>query len=278
MAGPPDQALGLTDEGSAPADEGSAARQNNSPWDPALRLAIPLGVALIVGLLAAIGIDGDPRDRLFRNEPQKLARALTLAVFGVGIPVFAQQVLSHIPSDWRWYKPWISIAAPMIVLVISGALILLASIQALNIGAHGLAEREQPSLTMTPSGLREGGDVRVTVGAAAPSLASYEKMLLRVVAIEGKRDSGRHAAVCDVPHDSSNGAPVPHSVVHWVESGPTRARNVESTATVQVSPKEVGYVCAYAALFERDPFSKRDDRTTWGIVSTRDILEDAATE
>ncbi len=48
-----------------------------SPADR-MRAAIPRGVALIVGVLTAIGIDGEVRERLIRNAPYSIFFALAL--------------------------------------------------------------------------------------------------------------------------------------------------------------------------------------------------------
>lgn len=58
----------------------------------AARMAIPLGTAVIVGVLIALGLEGDARSRFIRDEPNHVFIPLALVLIGVTLPAVAAAV------------------------------------------------------------------------------------------------------------------------------------------------------------------------------------------
>src|SRR3954468_417740 len=97
---------------------------NDRPHD-LVRLAIPGGVALIIAIFVALGIEGDVFSRLMRNSPERVAWAFNLAIIGVALPLLLL----------GWKRRFTDPAA--------GVVLVLASSLALWIGVTGFGEREQ---------------------------------------------------------------------------------------------------------------------------------------
>lgn len=171
--------------------------------------------------------------------------------------------MATVAEEWR-QKRWFALFGAVIALL-SAMLLLAGAILVLYIGATGLAEREQPSLTLSAASSDDEGYTVVTVSAGAPSLSSREKMLLRVASLQ-TNDAGQEAErACNTP----NLAPAEgSSLLHWTETGPTRAGTAQNTVKVRVSVEDFPLVCAYVALFDRNPRTAEDDRRAWGLIKT----------
>lgn len=229
-----------------------------SPAEPrtiadAVQLAIPLGIAAVVAAFVALGLEGDQRERLIRNEPGAVWWAFTLAVVGISVPLFS-------PSNRRWRRRFGQIGG---ILVLSGVVV------ALITGARGLGEREQPGLGVVYSVVPDSDDtdVHVDISASAPSLRSTEKMLLRVAAVKGDEVSTALPAFCrtsaEPQVDRSQLTPdvaEPYRVLYWGESGPTKSGSAAIETSEEISTSEYSHLCVYAALYSRglDPELRRD--------------------
>src|SRR3954469_10511817 len=88
----------------------------------AVRLLIPLGTAVVVVILVALGIKGDVRSRFIRNEPENVFAAFGLVLIGLSIPVLVKA--ARVRKDTRWIS------------VIGGALVLLGALWVIFSGAQ----------------------------------------------------------------------------------------------------------------------------------------------
>ena len=229
-----------------------------TPLVDAVRLAIPLGIGLIIGVLAAMGITGDALQRLIRNSPDTIAAALTIAVLGVGIPATVATVVKLERSDhWKGTSRWRY--ASMAGAVGGSLALVLASILVVRAGTDGIHERENPSLAVDVTS--DGTSLTADIDAAAPTLSSDEKMLLRVVALTRPIDADRQQEVCQSPSRAGED----FDLLVWEETGPDRTGYAKHSVKVTVPPTAAG-VCVYAGLFDRNAKSPDDDRTTWAIV------------
>jgi len=232
--------------------------KSSGPVD-AVRLAIPLGVGLIVGVLAAIGIEGDALERLIRNAHNAVAWILIVAVIGVGVPAAVAAAIS-VANTKAWKETGSrGRGVTMASLIIGSTALLVASLLALWIGTDGIYEREHPSLSMTVSG--EEGQLTLAVDAVAPTLSSYEKMLLRVVALMDETVDPEGA--CRSPLLTSSNQV---ELLAWLETGPDRNGSARDSTHITV-PDDAEAVCAQAALLDRNEDEPRDDRIIWGILN-----------
>ncbi|WP_207844026.1 hypothetical protein [Williamsia soli] len=69
---------------------GSGENTTGAAITDAARMAIPLGTAVVVGILLTLGLEGDARSRFIRDEPFRVFTPLALVIIGVTLPaVFA---------------------------------------------------------------------------------------------------------------------------------------------------------------------------------------------
>jgi hypothetical protein len=236
--------------------ESSGEKDNGSN---AVRLAIPLGVGLIIGLFTSIGLQGEALQRVIRNTPSSVSTILTVAVIGVGVPALILILRYYLPENW-WNHIVTRILVGLVVIV-GSVLLLIASINALRVGTTGIAERENPGLKLELSPREEA--LTLTVHAVAPTLSSDEKMLLRVSALS---ENVEGQAASDACRTTVIGSSRDAHVLAYVETGPGRDGNAVDSVTVTV-PASANAVCAYAILYDRDKLAAEDDRDTWAMVN-----------
>jgi hypothetical protein len=113
------------------------AAQGNQP-DPnkstqfSLPVSLTAGVALLVSVLAAVGVAGDTLTRAVRNAPPYVVVGVIVGVLiAMAVPLFA----SNVPTIWK-------IAVGALIAVLAGGLFWVTG---------SIAEREQPLVTLVPS-------------------------------------------------------------------------------------------------------------------------------
>lgn len=217
------------------AEAEASAQQNTNP-DP-VRVAIPLGVALIVGIFIALGIEGDVLARLVRNSATGVAWAFTLAMLGVTLPLLllAARNMSH---------QWIGLLA--------GLILLGASVLAVWIGVRGLGEREQPDIEVEVLDRTSNRVVSLRFAATGLSLQSKDRMLLRIIAFPANTNSEQVMYECREHTGVGKEPGSAGKVLRWLEAGPESDGDASSKTTVQVSRKRFAYVCAFAILSDPD--------------------------
>jgi hypothetical protein len=199
------------------------------PASEAVRAAIPLGVAAIVVVFTAIGLEGEVLSRFIRTNPIQVTVAFTLAIVGLVLPIIVSAFTTRTRegSWWRVLPP-----------VVGGALVLAGAVVGLWSGTRNISDREQPDIEIatvrvTAEDGAEAG-VEVSVTATGASLAPADRMLLRVVALGPGLPTHVQNAVCwngamvgEIPEDA-RGLIEPSSmdstfrVLHWGENAPRR--------------------------------------------------------
>lgn len=213
-----------------------------------VRLGIPLAMAVVVGVFVALGIEGEVRARLVRNAPSAVSAAFSLAIVGLALP------LLDLATNRRRRR---------LIGSLGGIVLLLGAVLAVVIGARGLSDRENPTLSVTPVLVDLANDsVRVDIVAAAPTLRSDEKMIVRVAALRLEAltqlrplcQSSELVTSTWPPKEVTAkiaGTPEPVRVLHWGENGPDNSGKASKAVTVQLSRREFTHVCVYAALFTK---------------------------
>jgi len=130
------------------------------------RLAIPLGIALVMGVFVSLGIEGELLSRLLRQHPNWVGGALVGAVVAVTAPL----ILAAIPAEQLER-----------VTVLSALLLVVSTAVAVWAGIDSITIRERPNLDVTGIAAdREKQTATVTVSASALSMASADSLLLRI--------------------------------------------------------------------------------------------------
>jgi hypothetical protein len=215
-----------------------------------VRAAIPLGVAVVIGVLAGVGIDEDARTRLLRNTPGGITIALAVAMAGVTLPLV-------------WRSGW----AGRVIGVLGAVAILGGSIWALDLGANSLSDRDNPTVMFTTQ--RNADDpsrVTAAINAEASFLRSDEAMLVRVLALRWAAH-GHYRDICRrADPDLSVGDDRAARLILWHESGPNSSGHAGTIRQFELSRDRYVAVCYYVALRDRDTRSVVDDRLVWGVT------------
>jgi len=250
----------VLDEDSLDGGLGETGAETGSTLPDAVRLAVPLGVGLIIGVFLALGIQGDVLSRLIRDHPTAVAWAIIVTVLGLTLPLILSPLRESPSSEaglgsqiWRWLPSF------------GGALVMAGAIVAVNAGTEGVGDRENPDITIvahSPAAPR--GKATLTVTSTALNLASSHKMLLRVVAIPNRP----LADVCDSCRQGGIETPKGVKLAYWGESGPDGKGAADAAVTLSVNRKLFRYLCVYSALSSK-PESKNTDRLTIAMVDLR---------
>lgn len=263
-----------------------AAGPTSQPDDHAgltsARIAIPLGLALIAGAFVTLGIQGDLLPRLMRNSPTLVFAAFTLGVLGVVVPLFALLLTG------RLRKAGFALGA---------SLLLVGTGVAIWAAVSGTGIREQPTVTIvakakttasttpkTPSPTSTQTSATVTsatptpssqssttvqITASALSLASRDRMLLRVVGYPATTNLGNAERNCldtrRVDVDSEAGG----TVLFSGETGPTVTGAGTSSVTLSVSQNSYRHLCAVAVLSAKS--NEGSSEATRVIVDLRNL-------
>lgn len=224
------------------------------------RIAIPLGIALIIGVFVSLGIEGDTLARLLRNSPGVVLVALVLAVLGVTLPL----LLSWLPPG---LLKWVAVG--------SAVLLVGATVLALRVGVTGVGEREQPGLDLVALDVgKKSSTVQVT--ASALSLASDDRMLLRIVSFKKGTQFDDAWRACKYFTDPfgltvtlPTEQPVPGArIVYWGATGPTATGTADTTYTFVVRTTKTRYACAYAVL---STSTGSDARSSTAMLDLRNL-------
>lgn len=235
------------------------------------RIAIPLGLALIAGAFVTLGIQGDLLPRLMRNSPALVILAFALGVFGVVVPLFGLLL-----EGW-----------PRRACFGLGALLLLGgTVVAIWAAVSGTGIREQPTVTIvakaetTPSSAPSPAGTAPTrapapttsttpsttpepvttvqITATALSLASRDRMLLRVVAFSDATKLEDAQRSCSDTRTVDVAREVGGTVLFWGETGPTVTGSGTSSVVLSVSQDTYRYLCALAVLSAKSNDSKSE--------------------
>lgn len=198
------------------------------------RTAIPLGIALIGGVFVSLGIQGDLLPRLLRNAPVPVGLALTGAVLGVTAPL----VLSGLkPEKLKW------------VTIVSALLLVVSTCAAIFTGILVTGTREQPNVDVTGIAIdATNHSATLEVAATSLSLASDDRMLLRIAVFDHSTSLGRATSACADTRDVDIAEPPSAEVVYWGETGPTATGTADTTYTFTVDTAKFRYACAIAVL------------------------------
>ncbi len=238
----------MSEETPQPDKPGPIARVIEKITAEPARAAMVLGVALVVAVLGALGIQGDLLTRMVRNLPIVVSAAFILILLGLTLPYMVRErgaVAQH----------RLGILAVILVVVGAGATV--------GVAAYSMSEREQPTLAIAPTWSTEvPGEATLAITASASSLRTSENVLLRVIGM--KAGSGVNAMQpCQDPDWAKFSTASPFTVLVWSNSGPT-VNGVANVATsLPVSATQYDYICAFAVLRERSTVDKNDDR--WAV-------------
>lgn len=200
-----------------------------------VRVAALAYFALLIAVLAGLGIQGDLLARLIRNEPVVSAWAVVFTLVG-GAAAAIVLLWPKAPAA-RW------------VLASGAALALVGVCWAVGAGTASLSVRETPSLDLSVVA-KDANTVTVTADAASSSMRANETLLLRVIASD-------NAFVEDTCW-SDETRPLDGVVLYWGDTGVTVA-GVASTqwkADVRIDGRtddgsEIRYICAKAVISPR---------------------------
>jgi hypothetical protein len=161
-----------TSNNAAQLNQDNPARVNGVDW--LATTGIALGMAAIIGVFTALGIQGDLLARMLRNEPRWTTIAFILALMGV-----VAGLVGAIFSGRRRPQRWVSFLG--VLLLFGGAVV------AIWVGVTSLGLRDQPTLTIRPLEVTPTSTIdpspasvllRITAGGSF--LTSRDRMLLRV--------------------------------------------------------------------------------------------------
>lgn len=196
---------------------------------PALGGPLAAAVALVVAVLAAIGVSGELLARAVRNDPNKLA-----------VSVIAILVITG-----SWLARNLYLAGQKLGLLPLGLLILTLCGVVL-LGAQSVAEREIPPVSLSAS--TEQSLVTVDVVATAAGVPSYTDVLVQVIALrEFGDDEAQRREICGMSRIDNPPPTEVAMLVSWQHAGPDGAGNVEHRSSFQV-PDEFEALCAFGAL------------------------------
>jgi hypothetical protein len=271
-------AAGETDEPVADdaADEGQKAEESpgepagpapppgGDPGDPgdkglgrvpkAAQIAAWTYFALLVAVLAALGIQGDILTRLIRNLPLLFGLGVVLAIVG--------GVVSAAVLIWPEAKHARGLLAAGIAAAVVGVCVSVGS------GIFSFSTREAPSLDLVVTQTADN-TLHVTVDAAAISLKSDESMLLRVITLADPPPDNPYQ-YC---HDSTQRGQdmlKDTKILLWAESGVTSSGEATTNWSADIDEEGVRYVCAMAIV---SPRSTNEERTSVvGIVDVTKLV------
>ncbi|MDJ0338347.1 hypothetical protein [Cryobacterium sp. PH31-O1] len=199
------------------------------------RVALYGSITLALGVLAAIGIQGDVLGRLIRNQSQLFPWAIVVVLLGGVLPFIGA----------LWKRPVLTrIGAAL------GALLLLIGVSWMVwIGSESLALRDQPVVNLTAT-IAADGSVHLSADASSSTLKANEKMLLDVKTI----DAGAGGTTLDWCRDSLVSKHVEGAAgrsVYWGETGPSATGSATDSIELVLDRGTTRYLCARAALYLR---------------------------
>jgi hypothetical protein len=243
---------------------------NATPGNVVDRVAtttIGLGVAAIIGVFTALGIQGDLLARMLRNEPTWVTVAFVLAIVGVVVGSVGAILARGRPQNW--------------VTFVGVALLCLGALIAVGVGVAGVGVRDQPTINIKPLEITPisatdptPAGVLVRVTASGSFLASGDRMLLRV---SGFPDGANTQAVWNACSSTAGDYLKVEGgdVLAAGESGPSTTGTTSNTLTLRVSTKSYRYICSHAVLSPQ-PGKTADERWVTTLVDLKSIGPDTA--
>ncbi|GAA3716742.1 hypothetical protein GCM10022204_40690 [Microlunatus aurantiacus] len=218
----------------------SGPRRSRPDATEAARLAIPLGISLVIGVFVALGVQGDAFARLIRDSPTVVAWSLVLAVVAVVAPLVVGLV--DVPRAELWGG------------VVGAVMLCVAAIVAISAGTTGIAAREQPDIGIVPQGVDSANRASLTVKSTGLSLSSGDHMLLRVMTFPPSTSPAAAFRACrdtrgdHVVTPPLEGELAKAELIYWGEGGPTATGAVEASVPLTLDRTAVRYVCGLAVL------------------------------
>lgn len=259
-----------------------------------IRSASLLALLAAAAVFTALGIEGETLRRVVRNDPYGTAWPIAFLVIGLSAPLlyiafkeaWAPFLEAFRKIPWKKGNPGhvfrgalraVAMYFLALLIFLPGLLVVVGLGWLVFGGARSLHEREMPMLSATASKASEG-TVNIKYKAVAPSLRSDETVLLRVVAFTSEVEGDDLARLCLTgevirpnPEDMNSDLKV-RRILHWGESGPTKAGEATVTADVNASTSEFRYVCAYSRLFNVEGERSRQDQKPYYAWSVTDLL------
>lgn len=236
----------------------ASERVDQTDWSKGL-----LGItgALVVGVLAALGVSGDLLARMVRNSADDVYVPLVVLLAAGGL--LAAFVAWTSASSLR-VKLFTSVVAVVVALML---------IEIAEIGKESQETRERPSVALRISQLDSGG-LEVSANAAGTSLRSGERMLLQVIQLARPLSSWNQLrGVCTDALDTVHGAGAYGienvTVLSWAEVGPDSRGEARSETQVPLpagTPPSTP-VCALAQVVSRPGETVADRDIAWASVN-----------
>lgn len=203
--------------------------------------------ALLIAVLAAIGIQGDVLTRQIRNDPKLFATAVIITLVG--------GALTAVVLMFARSKVTYTLVGAGVVLSLVGVCMAVWS------GTDMIARREPPALAFSVSRL-DPNVVHVKADADAISLQAHETLLLRVALFGDPslddadtlpRDPWYWCANSDrwILNDLSAAPEMKARIVAWSFTGTDSTGEADLTWESDLNIEGVRYVCAYAAVTAR---------------------------
>ncbi len=211
---------------------------------------------LVVGVLAALGVSGNLLARMVRRFPLITFLILTAVIAFVSLLLVSTLLQERLP-----------VARVLSVVSVVGLAIALGF--AAGFGARSQTYRENPSVSLSVT--KSEKSISVTAKATGSALRSDDRMLLRVLGLEGSFKSDAELAQkaydeCRWGSLLRHNPDVPQHVMAWIETGPNTSGDASAENTIPV-PSNLRYVCAFAILSPRggDPVKNPGPRN-WALI------------
>ncbi|MDQ0770210.1 hypothetical protein QF031_002959 [Pseudarthrobacter defluvii] len=224
---------------------GDDEQNSSSPTEWLGKIGLPLGVGVILSILAALGIKDDLLARLLRNHASELSLALTMAMVGIGLPIAGLLIVG---ATRKWAgesepRMRVSDAIGAIFGFLGVVVLIWGAIVGTSNGVSSFGDKEQPSIRIVSTG--DGAMEKVTVTASAHALRTTEHMYLRIIAFDEKHADQVSQSCGDTLVEVSTGA----RVLYWGQSGSADATGtVTSEVNVEVEKDNFPFLCAHAIL------------------------------
>lgn len=193
--------------------------------------ALGAAVAVVVAVLAAVGVSGDLLTRAVRNRPYELGGVIVAVLVLVGATV-----------------AWLSRRKPAAAFVIAALTVLLAI--AVGVGARSIVDREQPLVTLTSQFTEQF--IEITVTASGSGLRSDEDMLVQLQALSSFPENWDATLSCRTSRmdrfPPGEEPPWPGPLLLWEQAGPGPDGTTNVESMLQIPRNSYAGVCAFASL------------------------------
>lgn len=206
--------------------------------------ALAAGAALVVSVLAAVGISGDLLTRAARNRPVELSLLLVAVIAVVAT-----------------YTIWLNRSRHLFSAAVGAiALVLCATVL---FGAGSVAEREQPRVSL--GAVSEQNLIKLTVKANGSGLKSEHDLLVQVHALTTFPETEDASIECRhnrfERYRPGREPRWPGPLLLWQQAGPDGDGEVNVEASLEVPIGRYQGVCVWAALRSDDGQAARATAT-----------------